>query len=373
MEWFIALEEWFENWLELEQMKLVYFSLFLIAVFVIRFIIIIFCKRFVNKRDADDRGSYPFIKSLINWIAFYTIIIFIIVYFPDQSWLSYEVSIGSHKITLTNVLVAFMIITLGFRISQIFAKVVLQPSFRKYQLDPGVEYMFTRVSHYIIVVLALLIGVMNLGINLSALTVFASVLGVGIGFGLQNITSNFFSGIIILFERPYKIGDTVIVNEILCEVEEIKIRATIVRTFDNERIIIPNSHFIENAITNWSYGDEKMRVVVPIGVAYGTDIELLQKLLMQAAYEQENTMSQPPPRVDFLEYGDSSLNFRIILWVPSPDHRFLTLSSMNFRINELFKEYKIEIPFPQRDLHVRSVDDKVIAQFKSHLKKDEDG
>lgn len=225
--------------------------------------------------------------------------------------------------------------------------------------------MFTRISHYIIVVLALLIGIMNLGINLSALTVFASVLGVGIGFGLQNITSNFFSGIIILFERPYKKGDTVKVNDILCEVEEIKMRATIVRTFDNERIIIPNSHFIENAIINWSYGDEKMRVVVPIGVAYGTDVELMRKLLIQAAYEQEHMMKEPEPDVHFLEYGDSSLNFRVILWVPSPSFRFITLSNMNFRINELFNEYKIEIPFPQRDLHLRSVDEKVIAAFKS--------
>jgi small-conductance mechanosensitive channel len=369
LEWMRSLEAWFEAWFELEQMKLIYFSLFVICVFVIRYIFILLSKRFVNRRSPDDSGLFPFIKSLVNWVAFYSIIIFVIVYFPEQSWLSYEVSIGSHTITLTNVLIAFMIVTFGFRISQIFAKVVLQPSFRKYQLDPGVEYMFTRVSHYIIVVLALLIGIMNLGINLSALTVFASVLGVGIGFGLQNITSNFFSGIIILFERPYKIGDTVIVNDILCQVEEIKIRATIVRTFDNERIIIPNSHFIENAITNWSYGDEKMRVVVPIGVAYGSDIELMRNLLLKAAHEQEHTMSVPEPDVHFLEYGDSSLNFRVILWVPSPDYRFITLSSMNFRINELFNEHNIEIPFPQRDLHIRSVDDKVINAFKNYTSK----
>ncbi len=109
-----------------------------------------------------------------------------------------------------------------------------------------------------------------------------------------------------------------------------------------------------------------MRVVVPIGVAYGSDVELLRKLLIQAAYEQEHTMTEPEPRVDFLAYGDSSLDFRIVLWVPSPAYRFKTLSNMNFRINELFKEHKIEIPFPQRDLHIRSVDEKVIAAFKNH-------
>jgi len=106
-----------------------------------------------------------------------------------------------------------------------------------------------------------------------------------------------------------------------------------------------------------------MRVVVPIGVAYGSDVELLKKLLLQAAYEQKHTMSFPEPSVDFLEFGDSSLNFRAVLWVPSPDFRFMTLSAMNFRINELFAEHHIEIPFPQRDLHVRSVDEKVIAAF----------
>jgi small-conductance mechanosensitive channel len=331
------------QWFELEQMKFVYFLIFVGAVFLLRYFFVFICKRFVKKRNLLDSGLYSFVKSLINWAVFYSILIYIIVYFPDHSWLTYEISIGSNIITLANVLMGIIIITLGFRVSQIFSKVVLEPSFRKYQLDTGIEYMFTRISHYVIVVLALLIGIMNLGINLSALTVFASVLGVGIGFGLQNITSNFFSGIIILFERPYKRGDTVKVNDILCVVEEIKIRATVVRTFDNERIIIPNSHFIENMVVNWSYGDEKMRVVVPIGVAYGSDVKLLTKLLLQAAHEQEHAMSEPEPRVDFLEFGDSSLNFRVVLWVPSPDHRFLTLSSMNFRINELLKDGSCQV------------------------------
>jgi small-conductance mechanosensitive channel len=357
---------WMLNWQEMPFAQEINLIAFVILVIVLRSIFLRVGKRFVEKRELASSDLFPFIKSMVNWGVFYSILIFVIVYFPQDEWLTYELfAFGGKKITIVNILIAVIIVTLGFRISQFFSRFVLKTAFKKYNLDSGVQYTFTRISHYTIVILAVMISVMNMGIDLSALTVFASIIGVGIGFGLQNIASNFISGIILLFERPIKVNDVVKVNEVLGIVEEIKMRATIIRTFDNERIIIPNSQFIENQVVNLTYADERMRLSVHVGVAYGSDTRLVKELLLQAAHEQEHVMLDPEPRVDFLTFGDSSLDFRLIAWVPSLDIRLLTVSNINFRVNELFNQHGVEIPFPQRDLHLRSVDQDILNQFKN--------
>jgi small-conductance mechanosensitive channel len=365
MEDLMEVINWMLNWQEMPFAQEINFIAFVILVIVLRFIFLRVGKKFVEKRELNSSDLFPFIKSMVNWGVFYSILIFIIVYFPQEEWLTYELfSFGGNMITVVNIIIAVMIVTLGFRVSQFFSRFILKTAFKKYNLDSGVQYTFTRISHYTIVILAVMISVMNMGIDLSALTVFASIIGVGIGFGLQNITSNFISGIILLFERPIKVDDVVKVNETLGIVEEIKMRATIIRTFDNERIIIPNSQFIENQVVNLTYADERMRLTVNVGVAYGSDTLLVKELLLQAAHEQEHVMPDPEPRVDFLAFGDSSLDFRLIAWVPSLDFRLLTVSNINFRVNELFNQQGIEIPFPQRDLHLRSVDQDILNQFK---------
>jgi small-conductance mechanosensitive channel len=324
---------------------------------------------FVSKRGLEGSDLFPFIKSIINWGTFYGLLLFIIVYFPEEKWLTTKFPIaGKASFSVFSVIIATIIITLGFRLSQFFSRFVLKPTFQRYHLDSGVQYTFIRISHYLIIIIAALLSVANIGIDLSALTVFVSILGVGIGFGLQNIASNFISGIILLFERPFKVGDVVKVADILCVVEEIKMRATVVTTYDNERIIIPNSQFVENQIVNWSYGDERMRVVVPIGVAYGSNVKLLEELLLKAAYEQDVVLADPQPNVDFLAFGASSLDFRLVVWVPSPNDRLRTLSNLNYRINELFQEYGLEIPFQQQDLHLRSIDPKLVGELKRLVK-----
>jgi small-conductance mechanosensitive channel len=357
--------EWMLNWQELPFAQEINFIAFVLLVFVLRSIFLRVGRRFVEKKGLVSSDLFPFIKSMVNWGVFYSVLIFVIVYFPEDEWLTYELfPLGGKKITVVNLIIAVIIVTLGFRVSQFFSRFVLKTAFKRYNLDSGVQYTFTRISHYTIVILAVLISVMNMGLDLSALTVFASIIGVGIGFGLQNIASNFISGIILLFERPIKVDDVVKVNETLGVVEEIKMRATVVRTYDNERIIIPNSQFIENQIVNWTYSDERMRFTVNVGVAYGSNTQLVKELLLQAAHEQEHVMPDPEPRVDFLAFGESSLNFRLVAWVPSSDVRLLTVSDINFRVNELFNQQGIEIPFPQRDLHLRSVDPDVFKELK---------
>lgn len=189
-------------------------------------------------------------------------------------------------------------------------------------------------------IIAVLVTTSMVGLDLSALTVFAGVLGVGIGFGLQNITSNFISGIILLFERPIKVGDRVIVEEIIGDVEKINMRATIIRSINNEHIIVPNSYFLEEHVVNRSYAAPEMRLVIPVGVSYDSDVDKVAALLVSVAEEESNKHDT-------------------ILTTPEP--------FVNFNIFRTFNQHDIEIPFPQRDLHVRSIDETLLNGFKKAL------
>jgi small-conductance mechanosensitive channel len=194
-----------------------------------------------------------------------------------------------------------------------------------------------------------------MGIRLSALTVFAGVLGVGIGFGMQSITANFVSGIAILFERPIKEGDMVKVGTMIGTVMKINLRATIVRTIDNEHLIVPNSQFINSTVENMSHSDPKLRLHVDVGVAYGTDPHLVREALLQAVRVTENILDVPEPDVLFSSFGDSSLNFVLRVWVADPSIQLIVKSELHYAIVEQFKQRNITIPFPQRDLHIRQL------------------
>ena len=179
-------------------------------------------------------------------------------------------------------------------------------------------------------------------------------LSVGIGFGLRNITSNFISGVIMLFERPIKVGDRVTVEGFEGIVTDIKIRATTVQTLGERTLIIPNSYFIESHVLNWSHLDNRVRVDIPVGVSYSSDVDLVEKTIMEIAYKNEYVLNDPEPSVLFLNFGDSSLDFKLYAWVKSHTVYYSALSTLHFEIIKRFKELDIEIPFPQRDLHLRS-------------------
>jgi small-conductance mechanosensitive channel len=223
------------------------------------------------------------------------------------------------------------------------------------KLDVGQQYAISRIVSYIVLVLGLLIGVETMGVNLSSLTVVAGALGVGIGFGLQNIVSNFVSGLIILAERPIQIGDRVdLGNNTVGKVERIGARATHVLTNDNILIIVPNSEFVSNRVINWTHIDPRMRFRLSIGVASGSDPHKVEKLLLEVAAANPNVLKNPAPGVVFKEFGESSLNFELRVWASDMTHRPGSLESqLNFAIWEKFKEHGIETPFPQRDLHIK--------------------
>ena len=193
------------------------------------------------------------------------------------------------------------------------------------------------------------------GIDLGSLALVAGAIGVGLGFGLQNILSNFISGLILLAERPIAIGDRVEVDGVAGRVRQINLRSTTVVTSDNISIIVPNSAFITSKVVNWSHGDPKVRLRLPVGVAYGTDPDRLKRVLLAVADAHPKALKDPAPTVLFEAFGDSALNFELAVWTAemlATPRRFR--SELNFAVEKALRENDIEIPFPQRDLHLRS-------------------
>jgi small-conductance mechanosensitive channel len=190
------------------------------------------------------------------------------------------------------------------------------------------------------------------GLDLSSLTFLASVLGVGIGFGLQNIANNFVSGVIISFERPIQVGDFVRVGHLLGTVERIGARSTEIQTADRVSIIVPNSRFLEHEVINWSHGDPLSRLRIPIGVAYGSDIARVRAALLEAAVGHQDLVAEPHPEVEFSGFGDSALNFELEVWTRNPREQKRIKSALNYRIEANLRRYGIVVPFPQRTLHI---------------------
>jgi len=357
---------WYAAWQGYQYFNEINFLVFIPLFFLLRSILLRKINNFMSLRAGENGDSElrPFILSLANWVTFYAIAIYAIIYFRDTIWLGETwFTIGSTPVTTLTFLIPAIIISLSIKFSNLLSRFLLHRVYKKYELDHGTQYTFTRLLHYVIIVVSILVALPAIGFNLSILTVFAGVAGIGIGFGIGNIASNFISGLIILFERPIKVGDRIKIGELHCDVKNISIRSTVVRTRNNEHIIIPNSQFIESQVMNWSYGDPMVREKILIGVAYGSDVRLLERLLLQTACEHNDIMDDPPPRVDFLNFGDSALEFRLLYWIPNPVLRTRVKSALNFRINELLLEHGVEIPFPQRDLHLRSVDAKVIREM----------
>lgn len=221
-------------------------------------------------------------------------------------------------------------------------------------LDRALQYAIAQVVSNTVLVVGIFFVLENAGIHLAALTVFAGAVGVGVGFGLQNIASNFISGLVILAERPVTIGDRVEVAGIAGQVEHIRARSTIIRTNDNIIMIVPNTKFIDSPVTNWTYGDPRVRFRIPVGVAYGSDISKVRDALLAVAKENAHTLKEPVPAVFLDQFGDSSIDFKLMVWSSDmSDRPSRYRSDLNFAIAEKFRESGIDFPFPQRDVHIR--------------------
>lgn len=264
-------------------------------------------------------------------------------------------TIGTSVITvwvLVYLVGAILVVTY---LSGVIKRVLINRVLKHRVADVGVRQAIGTIVRYVILLIGFAIIIQTAGIDLSALTIILGALGVGIGFGLQNITDNFISGIIILFERPIKVGDRVQVGAITGNVVRISPRATTVITNDNISVIIPNSQFISSNVINWSHTDRNVRIHVPVGVSYGSDVEQVRAVLLEVAGKHPGVLSAPKAEVLFRGFGDSSLDFELLVWTQSfTDRPAFLQSELNFRIRARFQEAGIEVPFPQRDLHIKS-------------------
>jgi len=221
-------------------------------------------------------------------------------------------------------------------------------------LDRSLQYAISQIISNIVLVLGIFIVLENTGIHLAALTVFAGAVGVGVGFGLQNIASNFISGLVILAERPITIGDRVEVAGIAGTVQQIRARSTVIVTSDNIAMIVPNSKFIDSPVTNWHYGDARVRFRLPVGVAYGSDVHKVREALIAAASEHSATLTDPPPTAYLEKFGESTIHFELIAWTREMSARPRRFKSdLNYLICKHLTAAGIQIPYPQRDLHIR--------------------
>jgi small-conductance mechanosensitive channel len=229
-------------------------------------------------------------------------------------------------------------------------------------LVEGQRYAVARVVSYLVFILGLIVGLQSLGVNLNSLVVVGGALGIGVGLGLQAIVSNFVAGLVLLVEQPLKLGDRVEVGGTFGDVVRLRGRSTWIQTNDNVVIIVPNSEFINQRVINWTANDRQVRISLPVGVSYGSDPKAVREILSRIAVQHPDVLADPAPEIIFLDFGDSSLDFELRVWtvrqVQTPQR---LKSDLYFAIFETFREKGIEIPFPQRDLHLKSVSAQVSA------------
>lgn len=254
-------------------------------------------------------------------------------------------------------LIIFFVIYGAMLVSKAIQMLLLNKILPRYGAERGVQLSITRLTHYAVLTAGFLLMLNVLGFQLNQLALLGGALGVGIGFGLQAIVNNFTSGLILLFERPIKVGDTIQIGPELGEVKNLGLRATVIQTFDNAEIVVPNSDLITLQVTNWTLAERKVRVRIPVGVAYGSDVASVLKILLACGEANPMVLSTPPATAFFLAFGASSLDFELRVWVPDFLDKLQVLSDLNQDIENEFAINDIEIPFPQTDLHLRSVDE----------------
>ncbi len=266
------------------------------------------------------------------------------------------ITIGKTEISLLWIIMLVFSVVFLFYISDKIKTLLVNKILRRSKkMDSGLADSIGILTKYVILIIGFFTIIQTTGIDLSALGFIAGALGVGIGFGLQNITNNFISGLIILFERPIKVGDRVQVGTLEGNIVEIAARSTTVLTNDNISVIVPNASFIEKEVINWSHNDRKVRLKFPVGVSYKEDPRLVRKVLLEVAEENHGVLTKPSPDILFDSFGDSSLNFEMVVWTTNYIERPKILrSQIYYAVFKKLKEHNIEIPFPQRDLHIKS-------------------
>jgi small-conductance mechanosensitive channel len=304
------------------------------------------------------------VTSLLIWSAFLFWVLW--VWGQSERWISQLMEyategfdVGTLHIALTQLLGAIVVLAVGFSLTRWMKQRVITELVKRTQLDRGGKEAIVTVSGYVGVVITLLIALGVAGISYTNLAIVAGALSVGIGFGLQNVVNNFVSGLILLFERPVRTGDWVVVGDTQGYVRKISIRSTQIETFDRADVIVPNSELVANKVSNWMLRDPWGRITLPVGVAYGSDVDLVIDTLVGVANAHEGVLKDQagvaPPKALFRRFGDSALEFELRCFIRQIDRAFDITSDLNRAIDRAFREAGITIPFPQRDVYLKSM------------------
>jgi potassium-dependent mechanosensitive channel len=263
------------------------------------------------------------------------------------SYLTRQFTFGRITLSVSSVIVGAIVLIVTIFVAR-WSSVLLERRLAvRGHIDPGLRYTISRLGKYLVVTVGALVALKQaFALDLTSIAVLFTALSVGIGFGLQYIASDIASGFILLFERPIRIGDRITIGEDEGDVQSINLRTTVVITNDRIAIIVPNSKLVSQRVVNWSYGDPRARIAIPIGVADDSDIELVTDTLIEAAKDVPNVLLDPKPRVQFLKFGDYSLDFRLLVWTSQPRRHVEIRSDINYRMAKLFRERSIKIPYP---------------------------
>src|SRR6201991_2808791 len=273
------------------------------------------------------------------------------------AYLTQSFTFGRITVSISRVLLG----AIAFRVTMLLARYL--SSFidgrlaRRQHIDAGLSYTICRLIRYFVITIGTLVAVKQaFAVDLTSIAVIFTALSVGIGFGLQYLAADIASGFILLFERPIRVGDRITIGEDQGDVQSINLRTTVVFTNDRIAIIVPNSKLVGKRVVNWSVGDPRARIAIPVGVGYDSDIQLVTQTLLDAAKDVSNALTDPPPTAQFLKFGESSLDFRLLVWTKQPRRHVQIRSDINYRIAQLFRERDIKIPYPTQEFLFRGID-----------------
>jgi len=344
-----------------------------------------------NVTTPHDDGQTPpaglnlllsLVLSLIRFALWFGVITYITTLFPLTRRWSYflrrqalvgflepNLRLGQNEFSILSLLILMGMLLGVVVVSGIVTNFLRSRVLRLTGIDRGSREAISILAKYSLIFVGTVVLLQIWGLDLSSLALIASALGVGIGLGLQNIAKDFGSGLILVFERPIQVGDFVSFGDFQGTVEHIGARSTEIKTLDQVSIIVPNSRFLEQEVINWSHRNPVSRIRIPVGVAYSSDPKVVKTVLIEVSHQQPHVLSTPPPLVFFTGFGDSSLDFELLVWIADPPKQLVIKSDLYFAIEAALRDHNIEIPFPQRDLHGRSGQLPIDLADKSRLQR----
>src|SRR5829696_570507 len=273
------------------------------------------------------------------------------------SYLTQEFTFGRITVSVSSVITGLIILVFTLFLARASTALIERRIASRHHIDPGLRYTICRLAKYLVITIGTLVALHQaFNLDLTSIAVIFTALSVGIGFGLQYIESDIASGFILLFEGPIRIGDRITIGEDEGDVQSINLRTTVVLTNDRIAIIVPNSKLVSQRVVNWSYGDPRARIAIPIGVADDSDIDLVTNTLIESAKDVDSVLTDPQPRVQFLKFGDYSLDFRLLVWTNEPRRNIQIRSDINYRIARLFRQRSIRIPYPTQEFLLKGAE-----------------